>query len=70
MIGELGILAVAIMVTSYALERRHHIFILSFSIGCALAAVNAFLIGSYPFLIADGIWALIGVNRWLSARRA
>lgn len=60
----LGIIAIIIMVGAYALEGRHPAFILVFAGGCALAAVYAFLINSYPFLIAEGLWALIALQRW------
>lgn len=69
-VESLGIIAVVIMVTSYALERRGSIFIAIFAGGCALAAFYAFLIGSYPFLAAEGVWALVAVRRWRLARRA
>ena len=65
MVEWLGIFAVISMVLSYALEDRHPIFILTFSLSCALAAFYAFLIASYPFLIAEGVWALIAFRRWM-----
>ena len=65
----LGIVAIATMVTSYALEKRGTVFIAAFAAGCALAAVYAWLIGSYPFLVAEGIWAVIAARRWQAARR-
>ncbi len=65
MVEWLGIFAVISMVLSYALEDRHPIFILIFSLSCAIAAFYAFLIASYPFLIAEGIWALIAFRRWI-----
>ena len=55
----LGIVAIATMVTCYALERRGTFFIAAFAAGCSLAAVYAYLIDSYPFLIAEGIWAVV-----------
>ena len=61
-----GLLAVTIMVVSYALEKYNPLFILIFAIGCGLAAVYAYLLGSYPFLIAEGLWALIALHRWKS----
>ena len=67
LIEVLGIVAVATMVISYALERRHPTFIAIFASGCALAAAYALLIESYPFLIAEGIWAIIAFRRWRSA---
>lgn len=60
----LGLVAVAIMVISYALERRHHLFVVTFAAGCALAAAYAYLIGSYPFLLAEGLWLLVALRRW------
>lgn len=60
----LGLVAIIIMVLSYALENRHPMFIVIFALGCAMAAVYAFLIRSYPFLIAESLWALIALHRW------
>lgn len=64
MIEYLGLVAVIIMVGAYAHEERHPLFILLFAGGCALASFYAFLIGSIPFLIAEGIWAVIALVRW------
>jgi len=63
-----GLCAITIMVGSYALEHRRHIYICIFAFGCALAAVYAFLIGSYPFLIAKSLWAIIALKRWQVTR--
>jgi len=60
----LGLVAITIMVGSYALEKRSPIFIAIFAVGCALAATYAFLIQSYPFLIAEGLWSVIAARRW------
>ena len=65
----LGIVAVFIMVSAYALEERAPVFIAIFSAGCAMAATYAFLLGSIPFLIAEGIWAVIAFQRWRRASR-
>ncbi len=65
----LGIVAIATMVTCYALEKRGTFFIAAFAAGCALAAVYAYLIGSYPFLVAEAIWAVVAARRWQVARR-
>ena len=69
MIESLGIVAIIIMVGSYALEKQGSIFIAIFSFGCALAAFYAYLIGSMPFLIAEGLWAIIAFRRWIVARK-
>ena len=63
-----GIVAIIIMVTSYALEDKSHIFVAIFAVGCACAALYAFLIKSYPFLFAEGIWAVIAFKRWQRLR--
>ena len=65
----LGIVAIATMVVCYALEKRGTVFIAAFAAGCALAALYAYLIGSYPFLVAEAIWAVVAARRWQVARR-
>ena len=68
LIEALGIIAIATMVISYALEERNRVFIAIFAIGCALASAYAFLIESYPFLIAESVWSIIAFRRWNAAR--
>lgn len=68
MVENLGLAAVIIMVASYPLESRHPVFILIFSAGCRLASFYAWLIGSVPFLIAEGVWALIAFRRYWKRR--
>ena len=68
MIEWFGLLAVVVMVTSYALEKRSTVFIAVFALGCSMAAFYAFLIGSWPFFIAEGLWSLIALKRWREAR--
>ncbi len=63
-----GITSVTIMVASYALEHISPVFIAIFSFGCVLAAIYALLLGSIPFLIAEGVWAMIALRRWRLAR--
>ena len=65
-----GITSVIIMVTSYALEHISPVFIAIFSFGCVLAATYALLLGSIPFLIAEGVWAIIALRRWQLAKNA
>lgn len=64
----LGIVSIIIMVGSYALESRSSIFVATFAFGCALAAFYAYLIGSIPFLVAEGLWAIIAARRWYLTR--
>ena len=51
MIEIFGMVAISIMVASYAFEKLSPIFIATFSLGCALAAVYAYLLESYPFFL-------------------
>ena len=67
-VDVVGLVAITIMVGSYALEERHSVFIAIFSAGCALAALYAFLIRSLPFVIAEGLWSAIAMKRWLDSR--
>lgn len=69
-VEALGVIAITIMVGSYALERRAPVFIAVFAGGCALAALYAFLIGAWPFFVAESIWAVIAFRRWLTLRRS
>ena len=66
----LGIVAIVIMVASYALEKRHPIYVAIFAVGCAMAAVYAYLISSYPFLAAESVWSVIAFTRWRAATKA
>lgn len=66
----LGIVAVVIMVVSYAVEDFSPFFVLLFAAGCALAAFYALLIGAIPFLIAETVWAVIALRRWHRRREA
>ena len=68
MIEYLGIFAVTIMVSAYALEEKGNTFVLVFAIGCTLAAIYALLIGSVPFVLAEGIWAVVAFRRWYNRR--
>lgn len=64
MIEVFGFLAVCTMVVCYALEERSPVFTLVFSGACAVAALYALLIGSYPFMVAEGVWAVIAFRKW------
>lgn len=70
MIETLGLVAVTIMVASYALEQRGPVYVAIFAGGCALAATYALLLGSIPFVIAEAIWAAVAFRRWRRAVRA
>ncbi len=64
MIEFIGFLAVCSMVACYAFEHYSNWLTLIFAVSCAVAALYAFLIGSYPFMLAEGVWALIALRKW------
>ncbi len=68
-VETLGVIAISTMVVCYSLERFGRIYIALFAVGCAAAAVYAYLIESYPFTVAEGIWSLIAARRWYNAKR-
>ena len=63
-----GLAAVTVMVLSYALESRGAAYVLAFALSCAAAATYAMLIRSWPFAVAESIWAVVAFRRWLQRR--
>jgi hypothetical protein len=63
-----GLLAVTAMLVTYALESRSHWFILAFAASCVLGSAYGFLQGAWPFGIVEGIWSVVAVRRWVTAR--
>jgi len=68
MIEYFGLVAVVLMVLFYALESKHHSFVLLFALACLGAATYAYLIKSYPFMLAEGVWALVALHRYRNLR--
>ncbi len=65
-----GTFAIAVMVLTYAFEDRSDLFVLGFAVACAAAALYAVLIDSWPFSVAEAIWAGVAVRRWRQARQS
>ena len=65
-----GLVAVTLMLVTYALEKRSHWFILAFAGACVLASVYGFLQGAWPFGLVEAVWSVIALNRWRLERRA
>jgi hypothetical protein len=63
-----GLFAVAAMLVCYGLEPRSPWFVLAFAGACALGSAYGFLQGAWPFGVIEGIWAVVAVRRWWSAR--
>ena len=62
-----GLIAVSLMLVTYALEKRSHFFVLAFAISCALGSIYGFLQGAWPFGLVEAIWAVVALRRWQSA---
>jgi len=63
-----GATAVSFMMIMYALESRSPRFIAAFALGCALSSSYGFLAGTWPFGVVEGIWTLVALRRYHSAR--
>jgi 4-amino-4-deoxy-L-arabinose transferase-like glycosyltransferase len=64
-----GLVAVAAMLVSYALEQRSSWYVLAFAFSCGLGSVYGFLQGAWPFGLVEAIWALVAARRWWQRRR-
>ena len=59
-----GLVAVTLMLVTYALEKRSHWFILAFAGACVLGSVYGFLQGAWPFGLVEAVWAVVALRRW------
>ncbi len=64
-----GFVAVSLMLTFYALEKRSTWFILAFSGSCVLASAYGFLQGAWPFGLVEAVWSVVALRRWWVERR-
>jgi hypothetical protein len=62
-----GLIAVTLMLVTYALERRSPWYILAFAVACGLGSIYGFLQGAWPFGVIEAIWAGVALRRWLQA---
>jgi hypothetical protein len=63
-----GLLAVSLMLISYALEDRSTFFVFAFAISCLMGSAYGFLQGAWPFGVVEVIWAAVALQRWLKLR--
>lgn len=63
-----GVLALAFMMTMYALEGRGPRLVLAFAVGCLLASSYGFLSGAWPFGVVEAIWAVVAARRYWQQR--
>jgi hypothetical protein len=59
-----GLVAVTMMLVTYALEDRSPWFNLGFAAACALGSVYGFLQGAWPFGFVEAVWTLVALRRW------
>ena len=64
-----GLVAVSLMLITYALETRSAWFVLAFAIACALGSTYGFLQGAWPFGVVEAIWALVALRRFALRRQ-
>lgn len=65
-----GLVAVTLMLVTYALEARSHWYILAFAAACGLGSAYGFLQGAWPFGVVEAIWAAVALRRWFQAASA
>jgi len=64
-----GVVALAIMLLCYALERKNPWFTFGMGAACVAAAIYGFLAGTWPFGILEAVWAAIAFSRWWRDRK-
>jgi hypothetical protein len=64
-----GLLAVTLMLVSYALEDRSHWFVVVFAGACVMGSAYGFLQGAWPFGVVEAIWAGVAFRRWFRLSR-
>jgi 4-amino-4-deoxy-L-arabinose transferase-like glycosyltransferase len=63
-----GLIAVSMMLITYAMEQHSHWFVLAFAFACALGSAYGFLQGAWPFGLIEAVWALFALKRWKDRR--
>jgi hypothetical protein len=69
MLNVFGTAAVSLMMISYWQEARSKWFVLSFAIASAATAAYSALVGAYPILAVESVWALVALARFWKRRR-
>ena len=64
-----GLFAVTAMMVCHALEDRSPWFTLGFAVACLLGSIYGFLQGAWPFGVAEAIWSVTVLRKWVSIRR-
>ena len=69
MLTAYGVVALTFMMTMYALERRGHVFVLLFALGCLLSSIYGFLANAWPFGVIEAVWSVIALRRYAETMR-
>lgn len=64
LLSAFGLLAVTLMLVTYALESRSDWYILAFAFACGLGSAYGFLQGAWPFGLVETVWSVVAVRRW------
>lgn len=64
MVTVFGVCALTFMMTMYALERRHRIYVAAFAVGCLASSAYGFASGAWPFGVVELVWAAIALRRF------
>ena len=59
-----GLVAVSLMLITYALEKHSSWLVLAFSGACVMGSIYGFLQGAWPFGLIEAIWAVVAARRW------
>jgi hypothetical protein len=59
-----GLVAVSLMLVTYALEKRSPWYVLGFAFACVLGSTYGFLQGALPFGLVEGVWSVVAARRW------
>jgi len=65
-----GVTSVGAMLLFYTLEDRSPAFVLAFAVASWSAAAYAWLAGTWPFTVVEGIWGLVALQRFALRMRA
>ncbi len=65
-----GLIAVTLMLATYALEAMSHWMTLAFAAACVLGSSYGFLQGAWPFGLVEAVWSLVALRRWWKRQSA
>ncbi len=63
-----GFASVLLMLLAYSMEGKAVFWTLIFAIGCFSASIYAYLAGTIPFALVEGIWGFVAIRKWYLKR--